>query len=261
MEPIEELLPFYALGTLTPEEMAQVEAYLARDEAAAVDLQEMLTVTTCLPLAAEPMTPPPLTGMPWQQVGTTASAAPGVARRPTPGWRARWQQWWEQRSAVMWPALAGVALFLTLVAAGWIVRLYQDVARLQAENVRLQQVLQEQEEQFALITAPEVTYTTLGGLEAQPQAQGRLYMPPQASDALLVLWRLEPLPTDEAYQVWLIRDGAPISAGLMTVDDAGRGTMPVRGGRPLSDFDAIGVSREPAGGSPQPTLVVLLGDI
>ncbi len=254
-------MPFYALGTLAPDEMAQVEAYIVVNGEARTQLEEMLAVTASLSLATEPMTPPSLTGMPWQQDGVVKEAMPVAALRPVVSWRTRWQRWWQQRSATALPALAGVALAIALLAVGWTVLLRQEVTRLQAENEQLRQTLLEQEAQFALITAPEVTYTTLGGLEAQPHAQGRLYMPPNATDALLVLLSLEPLPADETYQVWLIRDGAPMAAGLMMVDEAGRGTMPVRVDRPLSDFDAIGVSREPAGGSPQPTIVVLLGDI
>src|SRR3972149_8609048 len=48
-ESIEELLPFYALGTLTPEERDRVEAYLQANPQAAAMLEEMRQVASFLP--------------------------------------------------------------------------------------------------------------------------------------------------------------------------------------------------------------------
>ncbi len=64
---------------------------------------------------------------------------------------------------------------------------------------------------------------------------------------------LEPLPNG-AYQLWLVRqDEAPISAGVFNADDSGAGTLIFEISEPIGSFDRLGVTIEPAGGSPAPT--------
>ena len=59
---------------------------------------------------------------------------------------------------------------------------------------------------------------------------------------------------DEAYQVWLIKDGQRSSAGTFRVSDTSRGigllAMPIQGGK--LDFDAIGITLEPDEHGSQP---------
>jgi anti-sigma-K factor RskA len=64
---------------------------------------------------------------------------------------------------------------------------------------------------------------------------------------------LAPLPSGKVYQFWLIKGDTPVSAGLFSVDTQGRGLLSVSTSEPIGSFDAIGVSIEPEGGSPQPT--------
>jgi len=54
--------------------------------------------------------------------------------------------------------------------------------------------------------------------------------------------------------VWLTRAGAaPRSAGLFTVDEAGSGALVFETAEPVESFNRVGVTAEPAGGSPGPT--------
>lgn len=73
-----------------------------------------------------------------------------------------------------------------------------------------------------------------------------------AGDAAVIVAGLEPLPSDRAYQLWLIdADGAAASAGLLEVDTGGTAEQVIAEG--LGDATAVGVSVEPAGGSVAPT--------
>ena len=56
-----------------------------------------------------------------------------------------------------------------------------------------------------------------------------------------------------AYQLWLIRDGQRTSGGLFTVSDTGSGTLIFTPPDTLDAFDGMGVTPEPASGSPGPT--------
>lgn len=68
--------------------------------------------------------------------------------------------------------------------------------------------------------------------------------------AVVVVSELEQVGDDRAYQLWLADEDGQESAGVMPAGDQSA-TMLVSG---IADFDLIGVTNEPAGGSSTPTL-------
>ena len=58
-ERLEELLPFYALGALTPAERTEVEAYIAANPEARARLEEMKRASAALSYNVDPIQPPP----------------------------------------------------------------------------------------------------------------------------------------------------------------------------------------------------------
>jgi len=76
-----------------------------------------------------------------------------------------------------------------------------------------------------------------------------------------VIAGLATLEPGKTYQVWLI-EGAPVSAGLLTVDANGQGVLILTAETAISSFKSIGISIEPEGGSEQPTGdIVVLSDL
>jgi anti-sigma-K factor RskA len=71
--------------------------------------------------------------------------------------------------------------------------------------------------------------------------------------AILVVYGLPQPPAGQVYQLWLIHNGQRDSGGLFTVDDKGYAVLLVRSLHRFSEYQAIGVTNEPAGGSPGPT--------
>ena len=67
---------------------------------------------------------------------------------------------------------------------------------------------------------------------------------------------LEPLTDDQTYQVWGIESGQPTSLGLLGPAPDGEALGAMRAD--LSSVDAVAVTIEPAGGSPQPTTTPIL---
>ena len=58
-----------------------------------------------------------------------------------------------------------------------------------------------------------------------------------------------PAPSEgEVYEAWLLRDGVPEPAGLFA-SHHGTAAMPIEGS--IEDSDAVAVTVEPSGGSPQ----------
>jgi anti-sigma-K factor RskA len=142
--------------------------------------------------------------------------------------------------------------------------LQAQAADLQAANTQLQQQAQNSQELLALIGSASLERTVpLPGTEEAPQASGTFYLTDN-DQGVLVLRGLEPLPPDQTYQLWLIpAGGPPAPAGLLAVqiEPATWLKLQVPPDAP-ADFAAVGVSVEPAGGSPTPTgPIVLLGKI
>jgi anti-sigma-K factor RskA len=79
----------------------------------------------------------------------------------------------------------------------------------------------------------------------------------------LILNGLASLPADQTYELWLIpSDGDPVSAGLVQVTADGTTVSQIPMPSQPQEFAAVGLSIEPAGGSPQPTgPIVLLGTV
>lgn len=64
---------------------------------------------------------------------------------------------------------------------------------------------------------------------------------------------LPALPADRTYQLWLISGDQPQSAGTFQINERGQGILIFESDTPIPSFDTIGISEEPAGGSPAPT--------
>ncbi len=82
---------------------------------------------------------------------------------------------------------------------------------------------------------------------------------PDTGIAFLLVNGLPALPEDQEYQVWIITGKGPASAGIFSSTDSVEQLVNL----PTDFFgaDAVGVSVEPRGGSPQPTGdIVLLGN-
>jgi anti-sigma-K factor RskA len=78
-----------------------------------------------------------------------------------------------------------------------------------------------------------------------------IVMSPRRGEAVVLVDGMAPAPDDHDYELWMIHDDVRVPAGVFNVDDRGRATRVVTGD--MATVTAIGVTVEPAGGSPQPT--------
>lgn len=134
-----------------------------------------------------------------------------------------------------------------------------ELATLSQQLEMLEEQLQRDRAQLAFFANPTQIVPLTGTVEA-PNAAGIFYQ--HNEEALLLLHGLPPLPTDQAYQLWLIpAEGAPASAGLLTVESTDINHQQVNLPIDALAYSAVGISVEPAGGSPAPTGdIVLLGE-
>ncbi len=260
-ERLEELFPFYALGALTDEERTQVDAYVAADADARIRLDEAIRAAAALPYAARPIAPRSQVkqdvlkrvkaAAPSRLAPTRTSFSAKVARfLDRPAWR------------IAMPLVAVASLIAAVVAGVWAISLNDEVNRLRVEQAALQRELLTKRDVLAQIALPQSRAIAIAGTPVQPHAYGQMIANPNGNSGVLIVADLAPLPPGKVYQFWLIKGNTPVSAGLFGVDAQGRGLLPVRASESVGSFDAIGVSIEPEGGSPQPTGdIVMLGKL
>jgi hypothetical protein len=127
----------------------------------------------------------------------------------------------------------------------------------------------------AVLASPNLQVRALEGGESAPGSKGKLWIDPDSGQGMLMARELPGLPEDQAYQVWLTRGDTRVSAGLLRSNERGAGSgergaargeggawsvergasyyLVLRAPGRLTDYERLGVTREPAGGSPGPT--------
>jgi anti-sigma-K factor RskA len=222
-----ELLPAYALSSLDAAEAAAVARHLERCAACRAELPAWQQVIDALALAAPPAAPSPaLRRRLLAEVAATRPApAPPAARRPAAAPRPL-----PARRA--WPVMAVVALAAVVLGG----LLWAAVGNMGLFDRAV-----------ALLPA-----------EVAPEASGELRFP-RRGEASLEVWGLPPLPPDQQYQLWLVAGDARDSGAVFAVNQSGWARVPVAVSRPAADYDAFGITIEPAGGSPGPTGERVLG--
>lgn len=99
----------------------------------------------------------------------------------------------------------------------------------------------------------------LNAADTAPEARGWIYVDPSSDSALLVAYKLPPLPPDRGYQLWLVKDGQRASGGIFTVDGEGYGWLKVQAPQAFGTYQRVGITIEPRTGSPGPTGARVLG--
>jgi anti-sigma-K factor RskA len=69
---------------------------------------------------------------------------------------------------------------------------------------------------------------------------------------VVAVFHLPPAPSDSIYQLWAIAQGKPVSLGVFNTAVDGHLTAAMNVPAGLT-FELTAVTKEPAGGSPQPT--------
>ena len=242
----------FALGAQPPEERV---AYLAHLELCEVCRQlagQFQAATDLLPSSLEEQAGSP--SLKGRIMAEAAADSPRQNRRalePLRGERLPrkwpWPGWISPQAA----AVMAVLILAVVSVATWNVILWD-------QGNQRDQTLVAQDRLLAAIAAG-ARISLLAGTEAAPQASATLIQEPGAGSAFLLVSGLPTLPESQEYQVWKITREGPASAGIFSSTDSVEQLVNL----PADFFgaDAVGVSIEPQGGSPQPTGdIVLLGN-
>jgi anti-sigma-K factor RskA len=218
---IHELSAAYALHALDPDEQRTFEEHLALCEECrryVADFQETAAV-----MAYELEGPAPPPALRERILERARAEEPKVVPFQRRGWA--------------FPAAATLAVAATIAAVAFGIWAFTLNSSLTDER----SALDESQQQVAVLAAGE--RIPLDG------ANGSLFVT-SGGEAALVINGLEPAGADETYEAWVIEGDQPRPAGLF--QSSGDRTV-FKLTEPVPEGGVVAVTREPAGGSEQPT--------
>jgi len=232
-EELHTLVGLYVVDALDDDERDRFEAHLADCPACQQEVAEFQATTGRLSQLMAERPPESVRAAIMARVASTPqeSAAPPpdqlAARRRSP-------------MRLVAPALAvAAAVIALLLGIGWI---------------SSHRALDRQQAISAVLTAPDAKSVELGG-----EGTMRVVYSPTLDRSVVVADGLADLPSDRTYALWFIGPGGPEEAALFRTSD-GRATKVLA--RTPEGYQALGVTKEPAGGSATPTQPILLqGDV
>ena len=233
----------YVLGALDAADTARYEAHLAESEESRQELTELADTAVLLGMAVPPVTPPPaLKAAIMAQLGSTpqlprddAPKRPDVTQFSGKAQAKAQQRWFTRPAGVLIAAAAAVVLVL---GAGV-------VSTTLIQNTEQQQAA----DQLAAINAAADSQRAAAEVEGGGIAT--LVWSHELKSAALMVDGVEALPSHQVYELWFIDEQGARPAGTFTVGETGS-TWRVLDGD-MASGDTVGVTVEPAGGSPAPT--------
>jgi hypothetical protein len=226
---LRDLIAPVALGAAEPREVARVEAHAAECAVCREELTSLRAAADVLAVAVTQHEPSP--GLKASLMRTVREEAPARAAaagiEPTPpgrvsprgGPRRLWLSGWLLRP---WPAVAAIAAVAALLL-GW--------------NIALQTSSDGPGSRGVITLA-------IAGTADAPGVTGSVVYVPDEDTAVVRLSRLPALEQGDAYQLWVIRDGVPRSAGLFEPTGPASAQTVATG---LAGADALGVTAQPRG--------------
>lgn len=242
-----DLAAAYALGALAPDEARRFEAYLAGSPEAQREVAEYREVAALLALAGpEPVPAPDLRERVLAR-GRTPQARPAAGQR---------------RSRVPWLALAAGLVVAVGIGFGYsqlttVRDLRQELARVGQRLDRTSDLLHAREATLNAIFEPGVQMFQLTA-SGDPDPLVQLFWDRQRDRAILHGFRLDSIPEGRAYQLWFIRDGAPVPSVTFRPESTGHALVERIEVPSEGEVTAAALTVEPESGSPQPTSPIRL---
>lgn len=226
MNDLHDLAAPYALNALEPDERERFESHLEECESCRADVGHLLEGAALIGIEAETPAPPSMKAAVMRRIGG-ADPAPAVRRGFLPAGFRRWLV-----------AGAAAAVLALAVAAGAV-------------------LLSPGENAFDTVAAAgDGVVLELPATDAYDGVvpAARVAFSPSRGEAAIEFAGLAPVGADATYEAWIIADGAATPAALFRPENGG---AVVRLDGTPREGALIGITIEPAGGSPQPTGEVL----
>lgn len=227
-----DVLPAFVLGILTDDETNQVAEHLAGCTICQAELTRLQQVADDLPLALVQTVPP-------ARVKDSLMSAIH-ARQPAFVPSAQPTTWQKLVSFFRMPLPAlGLALVVFLALGNLLLLRQLNLANQQART--------------------PMRMVALANTQNSPTAMGTLVINQRGDYGTLVVDKLAALDTSQQYQIWLLSGGKRTSGGVFSVNPDGYASLEIMAPKPLVQYDSVGITVEPFGGSPAPTGFKVLG--
>lgn len=227
-----DMLPGFVLEALTEDETRQVVEHLADCEFCQVELSRLQHVADDLPLAVAQTAPPA------RVKNQLMSAIHNQRQKVLPS--RPLTEWQKLINFIRKPLPAFTLALIVLMAVLNIFLWRQLTLKSQLTNTPMRVV-------------------ALANTQNSPGAMGTLIMDIKGDYGTLVVDNLAMLTSREQYQIWLTKAGTRVSGGVFSVNTDGYASLEIIAPGPLAEYDAVGITVEPYGGSPGPTGAKVLG--
>lgn len=236
--PHRDNLAAYALGALDAGDIAALESHLVDCQDCQSEVADYRSVASGLLQAIPPKTPPPrlrrelIARLPSNQRRTLKPFANVFGRFPIG----------QVASTVVLLILLGLNIFSSL-----------QIRELRQAQTVLAERLSQDQTAIAMLAYPS---TQAFPVQADVEnIAGSMLVDKDKRVAVLVLWNLPQVEAGQTYQVWLIdSEGGRTSGGLFKPEEDQRyTTTTIWSPNPLEQYEGVGVTVEPEGGSEGPT--------
>ncbi|HEU4993961.1 MAG TPA: anti-sigma factor [Gemmatimonadaceae bacterium] len=250
-EQLLELLPAYALGALDAEEKAAIDSALRSGSPEGAELQRELRVfeeVATKMASANPVVPS--AGVK-ERLLSRVAATKHVNLAATPQ-RSRSRSWLITALAASLVLAAGLGRYAFRLREALLQReatLTATAARLVQREGTLNPILEaEGSLRVARLSGPDTSGAGLTLFWNEKQHRGVVHA-----------FRLRPAPQGRSYQLWLIKDGKPVSVSVFNSDPDGHALVQnLALPESATGTSLVALTEEPAGGSPGPTTTPFL---
>lgn len=256
----------YALDALDNNERAEFERFALTDSQTAEEARGLAETAALLAYGTEPQAPPPqlkadvmaairnkrqLTDQTNNTVVREIASAKKHRSHAASSHTAQGNRWM--------PALSAAAAMLVVAGvAGWVVGQSSSDADMQQRLVALEAqqaaAAAQQEAMLGIVGAADAKIATT---EMADGASVTVASSGKANQAVVLVQGMPELPSDKTYELWFISAAGAVPAGLMQNPGSPTPGMQILEG-PLGGATHVGITVEPAGGSPAPTTTPLM---
>jgi hypothetical protein len=154
-------------------------------------------------------------------------------------------------------ALAVTAVLTTAVVIllSFVINLDQKIKVQQKTITLLENEAEKNKELLNVLTSREIEVAIMNGLEINPSGYGKIIWDPKRRIAILQVSNLPQVAKDKDYQLWVIKENKPISAGVFDVENITNNFYKIENLTEVKkeSINAFAVTLEPKGGVVQPT--------
>jgi hypothetical protein len=150
-----------------------------------------------------------------------------------------------------WVPIAAAAALTLVTALLWVRggRLQDQLAVTRQRVADLEQRLTADREWNRILASAQARVAQLAPTtDGDPRLRARVVYDPGSQRAIVMCESMVP-PSGRDYELWVIRDGAPVSLGVIRADETGRADLRIENVGVSSAISAFAVSMEPTGGS------------